>query len=70
MQVSKDEIGRLSKYLKPGWYMHFWQEQDVIAVFKDRKFEFNYDDKSTWKPVIEYGLSLGIPKEELDFPID
>lgn len=50
--------------------MHFWQEQDVIAVFKDRKFEFNYDDKSTWKPVIEYGLSLGIPKEELDFPID
>ncbi len=70
VQVSKEEIDRLSKNIKPKWYMHFWKGRNVIAIFKDKKFEFNFDDKSTWKPVVEYGLSLGIPKEQLDFPID
>lgn len=70
VHVSKDDIDRLSKNIKQKWYMHFWNGCDVIAIFKDKKFEFNFDDKSTWKPVIEYGLSLGIPKEQLDFPID
>lgn len=70
VQVSKEEIVRLSKNIKQKWYMHFWKGRNVIAIFKDKKFEFNFDDKSTWKPVVEYGLSLGIPKEQLDFPID
>ena len=70
VQVSKEDIVRLSKNIKQKWYMHFWKGRNVIAIFKDKKFEFNFDDKSTWKPVVEYGLSLGIPKEQLDFPID
>lgn len=68
--VSMDEITRLSKNIKPKWYMHFWKGRNVIAIFKNKKFEFDFDDKSTWKPVIDYGLSLGIPKKQLDFPID
>lgn len=70
VQVSEEEIVLLSKSIKPKWYMHFWKGRNVIAIFKDKKFEFNFDDKSTWKPVVEYGLSLGIPEEQLDFPID
>ena len=70
VQVSKEKIVRLSKNIKPRWYMHFWKNRNVIAIFKDKKFEFNFDDKSTWKPVVGYGLSLGIPEEQLDFPID
>lgn len=70
VQVSKEDIVRLSKNIKQKWYMHFWKGRNVIAIFKDKKFEFNFDDKSSWKPVVEYGLSLGIPKEQLDFPID
>jgi len=50
--------------------MHFWKDKDVIAVFEGKKFAFNYDDKSSWTPAVEYGLSIGIPKEQLDFPID
>jgi hypothetical protein len=68
--VSPEEIDRLSKNIKPKWYMHFWKGRDVVAVFKDKKFEFNYDDKSSWAPAIEHGLSLGIPKEQLDFIIN
>ncbi len=70
VQVSKEDIVRLSKNIKQKWYMHFWKGRNVIAIFKDKKFEFNFDSKVTWKPVFEYGLSLGIPKEQLDFPID
>lgn len=70
VRASKQDIERLSKGIKSGWYMHFWKGRNVIALFKDRRFEFNFDDKSTWKPVLEYGRSLGIPEEELDFPID
>lgn len=70
VNVSKEDIENLSKNIKKGkWYMHFWKGREVIAIFKNKKFEFNFDDKSTWREVIEYGLSLGIPKEQLDFPI-
>ena len=70
VRVSEEDINELSKNIKPKWYMHFWKGKEVIAIFKDKKFEFNYDNKSERTPVVNYGLSLGIPKEQLDFPID
>lgn len=71
VKVSKEDIQKISKYIKPGkWYMHFWRNKDVVAVFKDKVFEFNYDDKSTWKEVVAYGQSLGIPDKQLDFIIE
>jgi len=71
VRVSREDIEKISKVLKPEkWYMHFWHGRDVVAVFKDKIFEFNFDDKLSWQPVIEYGLSLGIPREQLDFPIE
>ena len=68
--VGHDDIERLSQTIKPGWYMHFWQDKKVIAVFHDKTFEFDYDDKKAWIPATEYGLAQGIPKEQLDFLID
>jgi hypothetical protein len=68
--VGRDDIERLSQAIKPGWYMHFWQGKHIIAVFQGRTFEFDHDDKTTWVPIIEYGISQGIPKEQLDFVID
>ena len=68
--ASDEDIEKLSSSIKPRWYMHFWNERNVVVIFRDKKFEFNYDDKSTWKDVTEYGLSMGIPEEQLDFPID
>ena len=70
VRVSKEEIEKLSVSIKTKWYMHFWKDKDIIAIFKDKIFEFNYDDKATWKNAVDYGLSLGIPKEQLDFVIE
>jgi hypothetical protein len=55
---------------KRGWYGHFWKGQKLLAVFQKKKFEFQAKDKSTWKEVVEYGKSIGIPEEQLDFPTE
>ena len=69
--ISKEDISKISKKLKSKkWYAHFWKGNDVIAVFKNKIFNFKYDDKKTWKPAIDYGLSIGIPKEQFDFSIE
>lgn len=72
VQVSQDEIKKLQQYLKRegGWYMHFWRGREVTVVFRDKIFKINYDNKSTWKDAVDYGLSMGVPAEQLDFLIE
>lgn len=72
VKAEKEKILALSQSLKQGtWYAHFWDEnKNIIAVFRNKFFEFNYDDKSSWTPAVEYGKSLGIPVEQLDFVIE
>ena len=70
VKVFDKEISLLSNIIKNKWYMHFWKNKKVIVIFKNKKFELEYNNKESWKPAIEYGLSLGIPLEQLDFPID
>ncbi|AJA47058.1 hypothetical protein CPAST_c09580 [Clostridium pasteurianum DSM 525 = ATCC 6013] len=69
VNVSKEEIGELSKHIIGDWYMHFWENTNIVAIFKDKIFEFDYENKSTWDKVLKYGRSLGLPEGELDFPI-
>ena len=71
--VGKQQIESIAKNLKEGtWYTHFWDNQgNVTAIFSGSKvFDFNYHNKQTWEAAIAYGLKLGIPKDQLDFPID
>lgn len=71
INVSKEEITKISKNLKSTkWYSHFWKGKEVIAVFKNKTFTFDYDNKKTWKQAVDHGLSIGIPKEQLDFLIN
>jgi periplasmic divalent cation tolerance protein len=51
---------------KVPYYAHFYNHQELIAVFPDRIF-YVKPDKKTWGPVARYGKSLGIPERELDF---
>jgi hypothetical protein len=72
VEGTQDILQKLSKVIKPEkFYSHFWNKnKDIIAVFRDKIFNFNYNDKTSWQPAIEYGESIGIPKEQLDFLID
>jgi len=69
VNVSKNEIEELSKHIIGNWYMHFWKGTQIIAVFKGKAFEFNYEKKDTWNEVLKYSRSINIPEEQLDFPI-
>ena len=69
VRISKKEIDGLKRAVRPKWYMHFWKGKNIVAIFKDKKFEFNFDDKRGRRAVVKYGMSLGIPEEQLDFPI-
>lgn len=63
-----EALHKLSKNMKEtGWYAHFWNEEDLVVVFPDKLFKQKVHDTSTWVSAIEYGLSIGIPKEQLDF---
>lgn len=71
VEVTEDQIQKLSWYIKPEkWYAHFWNSDDVIVVFRDKIFNLKHSDKSTWKEAVDYGKSVGIPEEQLDFIIN
>lgn len=65
--TSQEDIYELSKNIKPSWYMHFRQGNNIIAVFENKIFEFEISNKKTWDNAIKYWLSIWIPLEQLDF---
>lgn len=71
VEATREQLEKLSKTIKPTkYYAHFWdKDKNIIAVFRDNIFEFNFDDKASWQPAIEHGLSVDIPREQLDFLI-
>lgn len=71
--VEEGRISELSKYLADGpWYIHLWEpgKDDIKVVFKNKVFDIKFSDKFTWTDVVAYGKSIGIPEEQLDFPIN
>lgn len=71
--LDEDQIPELSRSLDNGpWYIHIWYQgkDDVKVIYKDKIFDIKFSDKSTWTDAVEHGKTLGIPEEQLDFPID
>lgn len=69
--ANREDMDVLAHALKPEkWYAHFWEGNEVIAVFPGHTFTFQYDHPQTWADAIAYGRRLGIPDEQLDFVID
>ena len=50
--------------------MHFWNGDDIIAVFPGKTFRMQHSDQSAWTEAIEYGKSINIPEEQLDFIVE
>lgn len=48
------------------WYAHLYNDEELIVIFKQKIFRVT-PHQSSWKPVIEYGRTIGIPDEQLDF---
>lgn len=61
-------ITDIQKHMKSGkpYYAHFYNDEVLIVVFKDRIYRCSRDKKS-WIEAIKYGMSMGIPGEQMDF---
>ncbi len=76
VEIPSESMDRISDELKNSlekkhnWFMHFWKEGLLVVIFKDKIFKLPKDDKEAWRPAIEHGISLGIPKYQLNFPTD
>jgi len=73
IKIDEGRVQELSDSLKnEPWYIHLWEQEkdDVMVIFKDKIFKIKFSDKNTWVEAVAYGKSLGIPAEQLDFPID
>lgn len=77
LRVSADAleptIAKLQANLRSGlgpfvkaFYFHFYREDELIVVFKDRIFRTK-PDRALWEDMLDYGKSLGIPERQLAF---
>jgi len=48
------------------YYAHLYDDEDLIVIFKNKVLKAT-PHSSTWKEIIEYGIRLGIPRDQLDF---
>jgi len=48
------------------FYSHLYDDETVVAIFKERVFRAT-PHASSWQEIQQYGASLGIPAEQLDF---
>lgn len=70
VECRRNEVNKLSNFLQHGpWYAHFWKEGRMVVVFKERIFEFEMTGTETRQKAIAYGMSVGIPEEQLDFTV-
>lgn len=61
-------VNLLRKNIKKGYYAHLYDENGkLVVIFREKVFKLSANDKNTWIGAINYGLSLGIPREQLDF---
>lgn len=71
VSTNEDYILSLQKFIKVGpWYIHFWNDKEVIVVFQKKIFKFLKTDKNSWECLKTYGREVGIPESQLDFGMD
>ncbi len=48
------------------WYAHYFRGSELVVVYRDAVFSVSTDPAS-WRPAVQHGIALGIPKEQLDY---
>ena len=65
-----DLAARLADALEPvgGWYCDFRTSDETYVTFAGRVFHYPRGDTDRRAEVEEYGRSVGVPEEQLDWP--
>ena len=71
IKVPEDTIKELVQNLKSEkYYIYFWNGKSIMITYKDKIFEMDKDDKEKIEEAVNYGVNLGISKEELNFEME
>ncbi len=62
-----NEVSKSLDTVHDDWYADFKNEHYHYIVFLNKVFKVDRSNHSEYDKVVEYGLSLGIPKHQLDF---
>ncbi|QFZ18491.1 hypothetical protein [Saccharothrix syringae] len=54
---------------QPGWYADFRTPEETFVVFPGRVFRYPRGDSAGRAEAQAYGRTLGIPEEQLDWPV-
>ncbi|MFA5763674.1 MAG: hypothetical protein WC915_02590 [archaeon] len=63
-KVDENLIKNLQENLIGNFYFHYYNANEIKVIFKEKIFTLT-KDKITWKEMQEYGLSIGVPKDQL-----
>jgi len=73
LSVTENNLTEAIKFIqanmhKGNWYFHAYNEDGskLVIVFKKKTFRTDSDSKH-WNTAINYGVSQGTPREQLDF---
>jgi hypothetical protein len=54
---------------KPGWYADFRTPHETWVVYRGRIFRYPRGDVAARAEAVAYGRSVGMPEEQLDWPV-
>ena len=69
-KTTREMIEHFTKVLRLGWYCHFWNADELIIVYKNKVFYCERSKPTSSKHAFKYGITQGIPSEQLDFLVN
>lgn len=51
----------------PSWYIDFKDDMTHFVIFPNKVFKVDRSNPEEYKPIVSYGVKLGIPRHQLDF---
>lgn len=76
IEIKENQSNKIAKELsqsldtKHDWYADFKNSEFHYIIFRNKIFKVDRSNQEQYKPVVKYGLSLGIPDYQLDFSPD
>ena len=60
-------IETAQKSIKDSFYIHICKDNEMIVIFRNKVFRFSLDNSEELNETREYGISVGILKEQMPF---
>lgn len=56
----------LEKQVLPAWYIHAFNDDELIVVLKDKSFTVSREKDDSWNDMIAYGESVNVERRYLE----